>query len=344
MTLFDVGENKEYLNDSVQYKSCWKNIIHGNTYLFKLFSPKLLCNKLIHGEYDIIVSYLQSSVTRIVSGYKGNAKLVSWIHNDYKTDKQLKRLFRSRNELISCYNKYDYNVFVSKVARESFGKLFPEILCKTEVIYNTIDDEKIRQMASEEIVDIDFDNECLNLISVGRFVEQKAFDRLLKIISKLIHYDKLKVRLIILGKGPLESKYQKIIDELGVKDSVILPGYKSNPYKYIKKSDLFVCSSLHEGYSTAVTESLILGTPVITTECSGMKELLGENNKYGLITQNSEEALYEAVRTVVMNATILSDLTEKAIYRGKQFSKKELLKCTEAFFDKIMGHNDEATI
>ena len=46
-------------------------------------------------------------------------------------------------------------------------------------------------------------------------------------------------------------------------------------------------------FSTAATEALIVGTPVCTVEVSGMKEMLGENDEYGIVTENSEEALYE---------------------------------------------------
>lgn len=57
--------------------------------------------------------------------------------------------------------------------------------------------------------------------------------------------------------------------------SFTLLGYNKNPYKYVRSCDLYVCSSRREGFSTAVTESLIVGTPVISTECSGAIELLG---------------------------------------------------------------------
>ena len=63
-------------------------------------------------------------------------------------------------------------------------------------------------------------------------------------------------------------------------------GYQTNLYKYVAKCDLFVCASHAEGFSTAATEALILGVPVCTVEVSGMKEMLGENNEYGIITEN----------------------------------------------------------
>lgn len=59
---------------------------------------------------------------------------------------------------------------------------------------------------------------------------------------------------------------------------------------------MYVCSSRREGFSTAVTEALIVGTPVVSTNCSGAYELLGKNNEYGIVTENNEDALYEGIK------------------------------------------------
>ena len=102
--------------------------------------------------------------------------------------------------------------------------------------------------------------------------------------------------LNILGIGPQQRELENFIKENSLESVVTLLGYKTNPYKYLEKSSLFVCSSLSEGFSTAVTEALIVGTPVCTVDVSGMKEILGKNNEYGLITENTEEALYQGIK------------------------------------------------
>lgn len=84
--------------------------------------------------------------------------------------------------------------------------------------------------------------------------------------------------------------------ENNLTDTFTFLGYRDNPYKYVKKADLYVCSSRREGFSTAVTEALIVGTPVVSTNCSGAYELLGKNNEYGIVTENNEDALYEGIK------------------------------------------------
>lgn len=341
MTIFDVGENKKYLKENIHYRRIFKKIIRGNVHIFKIFSPSFLAKSLVvDNQYDIIVSYLQSPATRIVSGYKGNAKIVNWVHNEYKTlDKPLK-IYRNLKELVDCYNNYDATIFVSETAKKAFEYLFPDITCEKKVLYNTIEDQNIRKLSLDENEVIEFNGEYINLISVGRFVEQKAFDRLIRIMNKLVNYENIKVRLYLLGKGPLESYYKKLISDFKLQNKVMLLGYKENPYKYVRKADLFVCSSLYEGFSTAVTEALILGVPVITTLCSGMEELLGRNNEYGVIVKNNEEALFSELNRIIKNEKEMGIIKQKAALRSEEFKLEKTLEKTEYFFESLLkGEN-----
>ena len=106
-------------------------------------------------------------------------------------------------------------------------------------------------------------------------------------------------------------------------------GYKDNPYKYIKNSDLFVCASIAEGFSTAATEALILGVPVCTVEVSGMREMLGENDEYGIVTENNEDALYEGVKKMLTTPDLLEEYAQRALERGKYFSTEKTTKAVE---------------
>ena len=114
-----------------------------------------------------------------------------------------------------------------------------------------------------------------------------------------------------------------------MKDCVSLLGYDTNPYKYLAKCDLFVCSSQTEGFSTAATEAFIVGIPVCTTDVSGMRELLGENNEYGLITENNELALYDGIKTLIDNQELLASYSKKAIERSACFSAYATTKNVE---------------
>lgn len=123
-----------------------------------------------------------------------------------------------------------------------------------------------------------------------------------------------------------EKNIKEYIKENNLEKNIMLLGYQKNPYKYIKKSDIFVCSSRAEGYSTAVTEAVILDKPIVTTNCSGMEEILGKDNKYGLITKNTEEDLYEGIKKMLENKDIIKKYKQNIKERSKQFELEALIK------------------
>lgn len=137
------------------------------------------------------------------------------------------------------------------------------------------------------------------------------------------------VHLYILGEGPERNSLQEYVQQNGLERNVTLLGYQTNPYKYVGKCDLFVCASFAEGFSTAATEALIVGTPVCTVEVSGMKEMLGENNEWGVVTENTEEALYKAIKMLLDDPKLLKDYKIKAKKRGTIFETEKTVDSVE---------------
>lgn len=333
-TLFDVGVNKKYVNSSVKYIGGCRFMFRGNTNIMKLFSPKKLYSYLIKDKYDIIVSYLEGPTARIVSGCNDkDTKLVSWIHCRISNEKEAEVGFRNFEEAKKCYNKFDYTACVSKMTMDYFTDTF-DFKKTIDVIYNTIETDKIIKLSLEKIDDVEFDESYINICSVGKLTKLKGFDRLLH-IHKNLNSLKLKNKFYILGIGEEEKNLKKYISENKLEDTFILLGYRTNPYKYVKKCDLYVCSSHSEGFSTSVTESLIVGTPVVTTLCSGMQEMLGYNNEYGIVTENDEDALYEGIKKILTEENLLQHYKEQAKVRGQRFSTEKTVKAVEDMFCEL---------
>ena len=142
-------------------------------------------------------------------------------------------------------------------------------------------------------------------------------------------------KFYILGEGEEHQKLQKQIDDLGVSETCKLLGFDNNPYKYLANANLFVCSSEREGFSTAVTEALVLGIPVVSTEVSGAKELLGYNNEYGIVTDNNENALYEGMYKMLTKDGLLIHYKKQAEIRGKKFSADKTTKAVEKMLESL---------
>lgn len=334
-TLFDVGINRELLKEHVTYIPGFSRQIPGNTKIMKLFSPKRLYRMLIREKYDAVVSYLEGPTARIVSGCPDpDTKLVCWIHVEQHTRKAAGYSFRSHREMEECYSRFHQIVYVAESVKKDFESIVslprPGI-----VLYNTNETDKIVQLGAESVEDLELSSE-INVFSVGRLRPEKGYDRLIRAHRRLLDAG-LKHHIYILGEGNEKESLQQLIEEYQATDTFHLLGFSENPYKYISKADLFVCSSRREGFSTAVTEALILGIPVVSTLCSGAQELLGENNEYGIVAENSDEGVFEGLRQFLQDPTLLAHYRGKARQRGSFFSKEASVRAVEKMFDTTIG-------
>lgn len=326
-TLFGGGINEQFLKPHIKYKYCFKKTFRGNSHILKLFSPKTLYKKFIKEHYDIVVSYLEGPTARIVSGcIDESTKLVSWIHIQQHNEKVLSYSFRNFNEAQKCYERFDNTVCVSEFVKKDFTGIL-DFSGNIEVLYNTNETSDILRLSNEE-PDVELDASRVNICVVGKLLKNKGVDRILRIQKRLLD-EGFNTHLYYLGVGPEEENLRAYIAKENIGEKVTFLGYQTNPYKYVKACDLFVCASFAEGFSTAATEALIVGTPVVTVEVSGMKEMLGENGEYGIVTENDENALYEGIKKMLTTPGMLEDYAKRAEDRGKFFSTENTVKAVE---------------
>ncbi len=330
--LFGGGVNEQFLASDIHFRAVFPRMIPGNSKLMKLVTPQQLHKLCVKEHYDIEVSYLEGPSARVISGCQSrDTKLVSWIHVEQHTMKKLAAAFRSESEAKQCYERFDQTVCVSQFVHDDFCSIlcFQKPCC---VLYNTVESDKILAQASENAPEL-ADDGRMRLIAVGTLKGSKGYMRLLSVVRRL-REEGYPLHLYILGAGPLREEMEAYIQSSALRDSVALLGYDTNPYKYVAKCDLFICASFAEGFSTAATEALIVGTPVCTVEVSGMKEMLGEHDEWGIVTENSEDALYQGIKRLLDDPQLLFHYKEKAKERGASFSTDETVKSVQ---DMLLG-------
>lgn len=328
MALFGGGVNEQFLKPHIRYVTCFKHAIRGNSHLMKLLTPRQLHNWLIKDRYDIEVSYLEGPSARIISGCPyADTKLVSWIHVEQHTEAVAAQSFRSYAESVQCYGRFHQTVCVSEFVKKDFLSLYPGLqnVC---VLYNTNETAQILEQGKKPVEPGVFREKEIRLCGVGKLMPIKGFDRIAW-IHKRLREDGFKVHTYILGEGSQRRELEDYVRLNWLGDSFTLLGYQTNPYKYLARCDLFVCASTAEGFSTAATEALILGVPVCTVEVSGMKEMLGEHNEYGIVTENDEDALYEGIKSLLADPKRLAHYKKRAALRGKNFSTEKTVRAVE---------------
>ena len=332
--LFGGGVNEQFLASDIHFRAVFPKEVPGNSKLMKLLTPAQLHRMCVKEHYDIEISYLEGPSARVISGCQdANTKLVSWIHVEQHTMERLSGSFRSEREARECYDRFDQTVCVSQYVHDDFCRIL-NFQKPCRVLYNTVESEKILAHADDTAPEL-MDDGKIRLMAVGTLKESKGYMRLLSIIKRL-RDERYPVHLYILGIGPLQQEMESFIQANNLQETVTLLGYQTNPYKYVSKCDLFVCASFAEGFSTAATEALIVGTPVCTVEVSGMKEMLGEHNEWGIVTENSEEALYQGIKDLLDHPDKLTHYKEKAIERGKTFSTENTVRAGEEMLLKLI--------
>lgn len=334
-TLFNEGVHKPSLKPHVHYRSVMPWQFRGNTTFFKLFSPRFLWRCMVKEHYDVAISYLEGPTSRILGGCTDrDTKKIAWIHIELNTPKEAAIGFRTTSEAERIYNGFDQIIAVSKNVKACFTNNL-QITAPVSVLYNTNETEQIIQKAGVIPRHSAFDPDReIAVCSVAKLTKTKGFDRLLDVHKRLLD-EGLRHHIYILGIGEEQRALEQQMKRLGIEDTVTLLGFDQNPYQYVSRCDLYVCSSHREGFSTAVTEALVVGTPVVSTDCSGAKELLGDNNEYGIVVENSEEGIYQGMKKMLSDPALLAHYKEKAKERGSFFSREQTVKAVEAMLDNL---------
>lgn len=289
-------------------------------------SPRIFYKLFIKESYDTEVAFIEGYATRIISGSPNpNSKKIAWVHINLEINHWTTIAYQNSKEEEESYTKFNQVISVSRSVQATTEKLFKNIN-NSITLYNPIDANNIIQLSSQ-FVPFKESLQRIRLVSVGRYVQQKAFHRLVSITAQLIT-EGYNIELWLVGEGEQRIALEKQIESLNLKDRVFLTGFQNNPYPYIKNADVFVCSSLTEGYSTVVTEALILECPVVTTDCSGMKELL-LNGKCGIITENNEEALYKGIKLFLDSPNIQQQLKQNIRIFNTRFDIHSLMNNIE---------------
>ena len=305
-----------------------------NKFIIKLsliLPEKYVRDYFIRGKYDIEVAFCEGYSTKIIgnSGER-NCKKIAWVHTDMIKNPWSEKIFGSAEEEKKCYEKFDAIVCVSETMKDAFVEKYG-MAEKVYVLYNPLDTKKIAEKSKEKI-SFDFSDK-LNVVLAGSFIKIRGYDRFVNACERL-KKDSKNFSALIMGDGEEKEKIKEMIDEKNLGDMIKILDFQTNPYPYIANSDVFVCASYAEGYSTAVSEAVALNVPVITTECSGMREIFGEN-ECGIICENSEDGLYNAMKKVLENPDLLEKFSEQEKIRAKDFSLEKRVKAIEDFLESV---------
>lgn len=198
------------------------------------------------------------------------------------------------------------------------------------VILNPINPVRLQKLSQEPITHPWFQNaEIPVIVTTARLAKQKQIDNLLRAFAQVVL--EIPARLLILGEGPLRTDLEILCQNLGIKESVWMPGYEPNPYRYMANCDLFVLASAWEGCPIALQEAMACGAAVIVTDApGGMKDIV-DYGKYGrTVPTGNPDALAKGLLQILTQPDIKQYYRERAKQRSQDF---HYLNISKQYFD-----------
>ena len=309
-------------------------------------------------ELDCCISFLDSpNMTNILSR-NSKCKTIISIRNYSELENSSSLLGKITNGLYRLlYSKADYIVPVSKAIEDLYISHYGIDEKKIVTIYNPFDTDELQSlMIQKPEINLDKLAGKFVFVTVGRQMYQKGCWHLIKAFSQVAKKYSDTVLVMI---GTIDSKVERLIDELNLHENVILTGRLNNPFSIIHKSDVYVLSSLFEGFPNAMVEAMACGIPVIASDCkSGPREILApgtdinhscadiEYAEYGILSRpleldenwdaqtvtTSELILAKAMLTLAENSNLRKMYADKATERSKTFNYDN---CKSQFIELI---------
>lgn len=280
---------------------------------------------VVRNNYDIEIAFNRGAAAKIISGSDNkNASKLVWVHSDYMLNDNPLAGFKCLKDAQNGYSRFDHIVCVSEQAEKSFAKKFGEGY-PTITKYNIMDVERIRKMANETLIN----KKRFTIVAVGRLCEAKNYELLMDVIDQLNHKG-LDIDCWIVGGGQLDSKLIQYKNKKKL-ENVYFLGSKNNPYPYIKSADLYISTSKYEGLSTTTIEALILEKPCVVTDCTGMRNILG-NNEFGVIVPINIDALLLEVEKMMTDKKYREYYSKCAAKRAPFFNSENSFKSIEELF------------
>ncbi|MDE7446872.1 MAG: glycosyltransferase [Lachnospiraceae bacterium] len=239
-----------------------------------------------HMKPDIVYSF--GPTANMVNAFSKTGKEKVWLglRNYTDVEERLKiKLFTRRADLMVCCSQT-----IEKVLEEQFH------FHKTATLYNLYDVKAIQEKAKQQEPELpwgEMDEEGRKIrcmVSMGRDDDMKGFWHMLKVFS-LVHEKMPQVRLILMGAGSFDY-YRKLAENLNITDAIYFAGMQREPYQYLKKGEIYLLTSLNEGFPNALVEGMSLGLAAVSTNCmTGPAEILLEDGNASLL-EKQETVIY----------------------------------------------------
>ncbi|MXO86789.1 glycosyltransferase [Altererythrobacter aurantiacus] len=229
--------------------------------------------------------------------------------------------------------KIDHVIAISEGVKDDIRSFAPSALPQTEVIYNIGVDDRLRKAAEEPVTEVMPSRPLI--VACGRLNYQKAFDVLIR--SFALVRKEIDAELWIIGEGEKRGELEALIDKLNLSASVRLIGFRQNPYQIFASADLFVLSSIFEGFGNVLVEAMACGTPVLSTICPhGPSEIITDQESGILVPVGDVPAIAEGIIKILTDRKLSARLAAAGKQRAEDFSPAVITAQYSQTFEQLI--------
>lgn len=228
---------------------------------------------------------------------------------------------------VTVMEAFSFNVPVVTTPARGCMDIFE--LLGYEYYTNSFDEIKRKSLLECEVFFEKKEN-VFTVISVGRFSKEKTMDRVVNMSRLMLNKN---IEFVLIGTGVEFEKNSNEVEKLGLRN-IKLFGYISTPFPYIKKSDVYLLPSKREGYPTCLCEALALNKPIISSNCTGATEVLGDA---GIIFPNDDTFvgnICNYLEKLSNDNDLYQKLTKKSIKRSLEFNYKNRMEEIRNFIEE----------
>lgn len=325
-------EFKDTYPENVNYISFWpKKEYEGNAVMRRIntINKELYAKKIAKWidaqNFDCVIAIKEGWKLLEVSKMNIPVKF-AWVHTDYNSYYYTRSIFQNPANELACMKKFKNIVCVSQDIEQGIKDVIGDP-GNLVVKYNPIDIENVLKKAEEEVVDIETEKEPgrVRFVSVGRLNWQKGYELLLE-AAHMLEQEEMNFEVWIIGGeepwGDAHHRLYHAAKRLKLKNVKFI-GARKNAYKYMKHADWFVSSSIFEGYSLVSQEAAVLGIPLLLTDCSGVRELIGDS-EYGIVMEKSVIGIYKGMKKVIEHPEL------REVYADKIRERSSIIRYEES--------------
>ena len=274
--------------------------------------------KEIKSSYDVIIAYRPGICTELAAFTFQGKKKISWWHHGCMNFSG-----KAADILRMSYQQMDAVVAVSSSSASLVVETFPEVKNKIKVIPNMIILNELYDK-SQKFKPKEFNKSIFKIVSVGRMSPEKNMI-LCPYIAHLLKQRGINFKWVLIGDGIEEQNVKNTIEQLGLRNDVIMLGKKSNPYPYIAMADIMVHPSLVESQGITLLESMVLKTPVIAVASRGPQEFI-KTGVNGYLVENDVEEIVDIIMMLYADVNLRSLIANNAAKNVQQFGNEEVMK------------------